>query len=131
MRQRFTGYPSGITELGLSPRRRMDDVIREVSKLRMGGTDCALPILWAVNQKKVYDAFIVMTDNETWAGSVHPMEALRAYRRDFNPQARLIVVGMTSTGFTIADPNDAGSLDITGFDSSAPGVISNFIAGKF
>lgn len=130
-RQRFYGYPSGITEMGLSPRRRMDDVIREVSRLRMGGTDCALPILWAQAHNKVYDAFIVMTDSETWAGDVQPMDALRDYRRTVNPEARLIVVGMTSTGFTIADPNDAGSLDVVGFDGSAPATISNFIAGKF
>ena len=30
------------------------------------------------------------------------------------------VAGLTSTGFTIADPNDAGTLDVVGFDSAAP-----------
>jgi 60 kDa SS-A/Ro ribonucleoprotein len=33
---------------------------------------------------------------------------------------------MTSTGFTIADPEDAGTLDVVGFDSAAPQVISDF-----
>lgn len=125
------GWGGGITELGISPRRRMDDVVRETSRLGFGGTDCALPITWAMAHKRVYDAFIVYTDSETWAGNVQPMDALRAYRQMVNREARLIVVGMTSTGFTIADPQDAGSLDVVGFDSSAPSLISNFIAGKF
>jgi len=37
---------------------------------------------------------------------------------------------MTSNGFTIADPNDAGMMDVVGFDSAAPQVISNFARGE-
>lgn len=121
----------GITELGLSTRRRMDDIVNETARLPFGATDCALPIVWAMAQKKVYDAFVIYTDNETWAGNVQPMDALRTYRAQVNRDARLIVVGMTSTGFTIADPEDKGCLDVVGFDASAPSLISNFIAGKF
>lgn len=127
----YGGWGASISELGLSPRRRLDDIVRETAALPMGGTDCALPMLWAGHEKKVYDAFVIYTDSETWAGKVQPMEALRAYRKKFNPDARLIVVGMTSTGFTIADPEDSGSLDVVGFDASAPAMISNFVAGKF
>lgn len=125
------GFRGSIVELGISPRRRMDDVVRETSRLPYGGTDCALPMTWAMAQKKVYDAFVIYTDNETWAGNVQPMDALRTYRQMFNREARLIVVGMTSSGFTIADPEDGGCMDVVGFDASAPSLISNFIAGKF
>lgn len=38
-----------------------------------------------------------------------------------------MVVGMTSTEFTIADPADGGSLDVVGFDAAAPTVISDFV----
>ena len=31
---------------------------------------------------------------------------------------------MTSTGFSIADPDDGGMLDVVGFDSAAPAVTS-------
>lgn len=124
-------WGGGITELGLSPRRRMDDIVRETSRLGFGGTDCSLPMLWADAQDKTFDAFIVYTDNETWAGTIQPMEALRNYRMKFNPEARLIVVGMTATQFTIADPQDGGALDVVGFDASAPAIISNFVSGKF
>ena len=41
--------------------------------------------------------------------------------------AKLVVVGMTATGFTIADPNDAGMLDVVGFDAGAPQVMADFV----
>ncbi len=36
---------------------------------------------------------------------------------------------MTSNGFTLADPNDRGMLDVVGFDTSVPAVISDFVRG--
>lgn len=41
--------------------------------------------------------------------------------------SKLIVCGMTSSGFTVADPDDRGMLDICGFDTGTPIVIQNFI----
>ena len=43
--------------------------------------------------------------------------------------ARLIVVAMTATGFSIADPEDAGMLDVVGFDTAVPNLISEFSRG--
>ena len=54
------------------------------------------------------------------------MEALRDYRKQFNPNAKLVVVGMLSNGFTIADPQDPGMIDVVGFDTAMPNVISAF-----
>ena len=116
-----------LTPLNISPRQRLDDVVRMVDNLSFGGTDCALPILYALKEKLKIDAFVVYTDNETWAGTPHPFEALKLYRVETGINAKLVVVGMTSTGFTIADPLDAGMLDVVGFDSAAPAVISDFI----
>lgn len=41
--------------------------------------------------------------------------------------AKLVVVGMTSNGFSVADPDDAGMLDVVGFDTAAPALIADFI----
>ncbi len=41
--------------------------------------------------------------------------------------AKAVVVGMTSNGFTPADPNDHGMLDVVGFDTSVPAVISGIV----
>ena len=124
----FVAFTSGtdLTPLSISPRQRLDDVVREIEKLVMGGTDCALPIVWAQKHRVDVDTFVIYTDSETWAGSVHPVQALRAYREARGIPAKLVVVGMTSNGFSIADPNDAGMLDVVGFDTSTPPVIADF-----
>lgn len=121
---------TGLTPLSISPRQRLDDVISSVSNLPFGGTDCALPMVHAEQQGLHVDTFVILTDNETWAGSVHPHEALASYRRSSGIDARLIVVGMTATEFSIADPRDPGMLDISGFDSAVPHVISDFARGE-
>ena len=38
---------------------------------------------------------------------------------------------MVSNGFSIADPNDVGMLDVVGFDTAAPSVIADFSANRF
>lgn len=73
------------------------------------------------------DAFVVYTDSETWAGEIHPAQALRKYRERTGIAAKLVVVAMTSNGFSIADPDDAGMLDVVGFAPATPQVISDFI----
>lgn len=100
---------------------------RELSG-RMGGTDCAQPMLYALKNKIPIDVFVVYTDSETWAGSIHPMQALKKYRNAMDLNSKLIVSAMSVNNFTIADPSDVGCLDICGFDSSAPMIISNFVS---
>jgi 60 kDa SS-A/Ro ribonucleoprotein len=121
------GGAAGLTPLPLSPGMRLDDAVRAVSRLPFGGTDCALPMLHALERGLAVDAFVVLTDSETWAGSVHPVQALRQYRERTGIAAKLAVVGLVSNGFTIADPGDAGMLDVVGFDSAAPALIADFI----
>jgi 60 kDa SS-A/Ro ribonucleoprotein len=118
-----------LTPLPLTPSMQLDDAVRAVSNLPFGGTDCALPMLYALEKGLKVDAFVVYTDSETWAGTIHPVQALREYREKTGIAAKLVVVGMVSNGFSIADPNDAGMLDVVGFDAAAPAVIADFIRG--
>jgi len=106
---------------------RLADVIKRIEAIPMGGTDCALPMLWAARNKLNVSAFITYTDSETWAGNIHPAQALRQYRSEFIDDATAVVVGMTSNGFTLADPNDGGMMDVVGFDTTVPTVISDFV----
>lgn len=121
------GGEPGMTLLALSPRQRLDDVVQAMGKIPMGGTDCALPMLWALRNKVKADAFVVYTDSETWAGNIHPVQALQQYRDTMGIAAKLIVVGMVSNGFTIADPSDGGMLDVVGFDTATPQLMSDFV----
>ena len=119
----------GLTPLAISPRQRLDDAVKTVSDLPFGGTDSALPMLYAQARKREIDTFVIYTDSETWAGAVHPAQALRDYRRASGIDARLVVVGMVSNGFSIADPADPGMLDVVGFDTATPQLISDFARG--
>lgn len=123
------GGESALTPLTISPRQRLDDICRLTASLQMGGTDCALPMVWALEQKIKVDAFLIYTDSETWAGAVHPSQALRRYRDVMGIPAKLVVVGMVSNGFSIADPLDGGMMDVVGFDMATPNLISDFCEG--
>jgi 60 kDa SS-A/Ro ribonucleoprotein len=126
---RWAGYASNLLPLDISRGQRLDAVVRYTAGLPMGGTDCGLPMLYALDKGLSVDAFVVYTDSETWAGEIHPVQALREYRRRTGIAAKLAVVGMVSNGFSIADPNDAGMLDIVGFDTAAPQVLADFVKG--
>ncbi|KAJ3110011.1 60 kDa SS-A/Ro ribonucleoprotein [Phlyctochytrium bullatum] len=108
----------------------LESVISKVSCLPAGGTDCSLPMTYALQNKIEVDVFMVFTDSETYAGRVQPVQALRKYRKEMGIPARLVVFGMVSNGFSIADPSDAGMLDVVGFDTSAPTVVSEFVLGR-
>ena len=125
-RSMWPGLGSGLAPLPISPRQRLDDVVKVVEGLPFGGTDCALPMVEALKHRWAVDVFVVFTDSETWAGDIHPAQALRAYRERTGIAAKLVVVAMASNGFTIADPDDAGMLDVVGFDAATPRVISDF-----
>jgi hypothetical protein len=62
----WAGYTDGLTPLAIGPRQRLDDVVKTVSDLPFGGTDCALPMLYARALKREVDTFVVMTDSESW-----------------------------------------------------------------
>ena len=123
----IVGFSHKMVRLNISPRQRLDDVVKTVSGLPFGRTDCALPMQWALKNRVKADAFIIYTDSETWYGDTHPAQALREYREKTGIPAKLIVVGMVSNMHTIADPNDAGMLDVVGFDTAVPQLISDFI----
>ena len=119
-----------LVPIDISPKMSVRDVVRVTDNLSFGRTDCAQPMLYAMEKGLDVDTFLILTDSETWAGGIHPVQALNEYRRKTGIPARLIVVGMVSNGFSIADPNDAGMLDVVGFDSAAPAIIADFSAGR-
>lgn len=123
-------FADQLKPLPLHAKMSMDEVLRLTTRVNFGGTDCALPILDALKNKMPIDLFIVLTDNETWAGQIHPAQALQKYRAEMGIDAKLVVIGMTATEFSIADPNDPGMLDVVGMDASVPNLIRSFALGE-
>jgi 60 kDa SS-A/Ro ribonucleoprotein len=122
----FTGQ---MLELEFGKFSNLNEVTTKTSNLPFGRTDCAQPMLDALNKKLFVDCFVIITDNETWAGTIHPVKALQQYRDRVNPIAKLVVVGVTATQFSIADPNDIGMLDVVGFDSEVIKLTQTFGGG--
>jgi 60 kDa SS-A/Ro ribonucleoprotein len=83
-------------------------------------------MLYAMEQGIEVDTFVVYTDNETWYGRIHPVQALEQYRQKTGIPAKLVVVGMVANEFTIADPLDGGMLDVVGMDTATPNLITDF-----
>lgn len=127
---RVMAFCDDFVELDITGEDSLEDVLSKTSCLPFGRTDCSLPMLWALENNVNADCFIVITDNETFAGGIHPHEALKRYRELTRIDAKMVVVGMTATEFTIADPEDSGMLDMVGFDASAPEILRDFLVGR-
>lgn len=125
----MAGFQDRLVEIPVTAKTRLKDAIQIVDGLPFGHTDCAAPMLDALSRRMKIDTFVVITDNETWAGNVHPNIALQDYRNKMGINAKLVVMGMTATEFSIADPTDAGMLDCCGFDASTPMIVSDFARG--
>ena len=110
------------------PTMKIADALKLVD-MPFSSTDCALPMVQALQTREKVDAFVIYTDSETYMGKIHPQAALEEYRREMRIDAKLIVVGMTSNCLTIADPNDLNTLNLAGFDTATPRIISDFIWG--
>jgi 60 kDa SS-A/Ro ribonucleoprotein len=116
----------GVKPLDISPRQRIDDVVLYMDRLDFGTTDCALPAMYAMKNNLPVDKIVTYTDNETWDGGKHPATALEELRRHSGIDTKQVVVGMVSNGFSIADDEDPLSIDIVGFDTATPQLISAF-----
>lgn len=123
------GFATDFRDLGITAKQDLGTVMQKAFEGGFGGTDCSLPFKWASNNKQNIDVFVVYTDSETWAGTPHPAQALKNFRKKINPAARSAVVGMVANSFSIADPNDAGMLDVVGFDTATPQILSDFAQG--
>ena len=114
--------------LNISPRLRLDEVVKRIGGLPFEATDCALPMIWAREHQvqRVRRSSPTRTVKRGRETSTRRRPCV-SIAKQFVGDAKSVVVGMTSNGFTIADPNDRGMLDVVGFDTTAPAVIADFV----
>lgn len=127
---RVVGFCHQLVDLPFTAASSLQDIVDATSRLPFGATDCAQPMLWALEHGVQADAFVVLTDNETNYGAVAPSAALRQYRQAMSIPARLVVLATAASAFTVADPADGGMLDVAGMDSAVPGLVADFLADK-
>jgi 60 kDa SS-A/Ro ribonucleoprotein len=124
-------FSTGMQEIGITAQDTLESAMAKAGRMSAGGTDCAQPMIHALGAKLDVDAFITITDNESWAGSIQPIQALKQYRSQRNkPEAALIAMAMSATQYSIADPKDPFNLDVVGFDANAPVLVTDFIRGN-
>jgi hypothetical protein len=113
----------------IRPDMTVQDAIN-ATNVPFGSTDCALPMVKALQDGLKVDVFVVYTDSETYMGSIHPQVALQQYREKTGINAKLVVVGMVGNSLTIVDPADRNTLNLAGFDTATPEIMSLFASGK-
>lgn len=112
----------------ISARQELGDVVDRIRKTGGGGTNCAIPLEYARQHKLPVDGFVILTDSQTWQGNIHPANALELYRREMNmPRTKMAVMAMASNNHSIADPGDAGIINVVGFDTTGLQVIREFV----
>lgn len=124
-----TWFNTSAGLVDISPRRRLDDNVRAIEKCGSGGTDCAAPMRFALQNRISIDTFVCFTDSETWAGHTHPQHALEEYRKSMGIQSRAINVCMAANPYTTFNSEDPLVLEVVGFDASLPALISLFAKG--
>jgi 60 kDa SS-A/Ro ribonucleoprotein len=121
-------FSNTFMELNLKPDDNLYQVTQKISGLPFSSTDCSLPMVWALKNNIPVDCFVIYTDSETNTGH-SPKRALDEYRQKMGIEAKQIVVGITATNVTVADPNDPLTMDVAGFDAGCPAAISAFSKG--
>jgi 60 kDa SS-A/Ro ribonucleoprotein len=122
------GFAHEFRELGIRKGMDLETAIRKAHDQNFGSTYVSLAYEYAIQHKLKVGGFVVMTDNETNRGP-HAALRLKAYRERFVPDARSVVAATASNPFTVNDPNDKWGLDVVGFDTSVPNVVTSFIRG--
>ena len=120
------GFADQFRELDISPLSTLEDACRASKSASFGGTDCAVPIQYALNNNIPVDVFCLYTDNETWRGSEHVCQALDRYRQKTGIAAKLAVFTLAATNHSVADPTDSRQMNFVGMDTAAPALLADF-----
>lgn len=121
----FVAFDTKARDFEFAPTVTLENVHRHFGS--GGGTDTSLPMMKLMQENRIVDAIVMLTDSETWAGHTHAVHRMQEYRRGFNPDAKIINVGMTATRATTIDPCDTKSMEVAGFSADVMALITNFL----
>jgi hypothetical protein len=125
------GLNTAPVELRISPKMRLDAAMRRSKARSRVERTSRYPPVGSRPSRMTVDGLITLTDNETWAGRVHPVQAMAAFRRQIGRPVRNVVVAMRATGHSIGDPGDPLTLQCAGFDATIPEVIRGFVNAEY
>lgn len=106
-------------------RSSIDEVLKK--SRNGGGTDCSLPFKYSLEFKKKFDAIVILTDSETWAGNSHGVQVLEQYRKSINPDVKVVEVALVANPHTTLPTDDKNVVRTVGFDSGVLDIINKFL----
>lgn len=119
-------FDTDIKRAKLNKHTSLEEVLNALPK--GGGTDCSLPIRYALDNKVKADCIQIFTDSETWAGKQHAIQALNEYKNKINKDVKVVEVGMVANKNSLFESNkDPNVMHVVGFDASVPIVINKFM----
>jgi 60 kDa SS-A/Ro ribonucleoprotein len=118
-------FDTNIQPAKLGRRNSIDEVLR--NSPHGGGTDCAQAFVHALATKTKYDAIVILTDNETWAGNAHGLDLLNQYRRSVNRDVKVIELALAANPSTNLPVDEANVLRVVGFDASVTDLINTYL----
>jgi len=119
------GFDTAVRQINLGRRTAIEQAVKATTN--GGGTDCAQAFAHGLSTKNKYDAIVILTDNETWAGPRHGITLLQEYRNKVNKDVKVIEIAMVSNPHSTMPENDPNVLRAVGFDSSLVQVVNEFI----
>lgn len=128
-RAMLTAFDTKDYLLNVAPKTTFAEMSELFRKLPSGGTNVSVPIRAALEHHYDVDAFVIYTDNESWAGNIHASTAFDNYRKHVNPNAKIVYIAMAANHATLNRPDDGHGFEVVGFDGAAPQLISDFIRG--
>jgi 60 kDa SS-A/Ro ribonucleoprotein len=120
-------FEDHMTRANIPATWTIEQTNRYLHKIGGGATNCSAPVQWAIDNNVVADAVIIVTDGETWRGA-HPFQMMTKYRDKIGLPVKFVSIAAAATKYTIADPDDFLAMDISGFDSAAVGLATDFIS---
>ena len=127
----ITGFGTAIRPLHITNRSSLKEVMTVLRNDTYSGTDCAIPIVHALQSEwNSIDGFAIYTDNDTWAGRIHPKTALEQYRNKTGRDTRLVSVSMIANDTTIADGSVPWMIDFVGMSTDTPRQVGMYLKGE-
>lgn len=123
------GFKHNLTDLGISSRDTFESATKKARDYNFGSTDAGKVYEFAMNRNIYVDTFAFFTDSESFGGT-QSFQLLNQYRKKVNPNARAVYCTLQPYWGSLADPKDAGSLSIEGFDPTAVKLIQQFSQGN-
>ena len=111
----------------VSAKQRLDDATRLFDRYG-GGTHCHLPVQYALDSGRAFDAIVMYTDNAN--GGISLYQPLDQYRAKLNRGVRFVSAAMAAYHYSCARPTDPLALDLVGLDPTVPEIIGGFLRGQ-